>query len=334
MTRIGVLPGGGDSPGTNALIRALVLRGTRDYGDEFVGFAGGWHGLLETEAIGLDEKAVRGITRLGGTMLGISSMPVPRGDEVEAIRDTMRLSGVDALVIVGGHRTLEIAAMMHENGIPVIGVPKSIENDVGIADGSLGFATAVEVAAEGIDRLRTTGDAHHRCTVAEVVGARAGWVALHAGVATNAHAVLIPEFPQSVSSVSAWAQQPLRRGRSPLIVVAEGFRFADEEAQVPPATTAGSIGPTVAEQLSAQTGIDARAVVLGGMQRGAAPIAADRMLAAELGRAAIQALHEGQWGRVVTTRGSEIVTRALGEAVGHRRPVPSTAYAGASAMFG
>jgi len=325
MTRIGVLLNGGDSPGTNALIRALVLRGIRDHGDEFVGFAGGWGGLRDAEAIDLDEKAVRGVSRLGGAVLGISSVPSLDDEEVRAVHSAIRLSALDALVVVGGHRTLETAGQLHEKGIRVVGVPKSIENDIGAVDGSLGFATAVEVAAEGIDRLRTTGDAHHRCTVVEVVGERAGWVALHAGIATNAHAVLIPEFPQTIEAVIDSVSRPLRRGRSPLVVVAEGFRLLTESRQDP--AGGESIAAKLATQIGTFAGIEARAVVLGGMQRGAAPIAADRVLGSGLGRAAIRMLHEGQWGRGVTTRGSDFVSRALGEIGGQRRSVDREVYA-------
>ena len=227
--RVGVLTGGGDCPGLNAVIRALVRRGTAEFGYEFVGFRDGWRGPLEGDTVPLDVQAVRGILPRGGTILG-SSRTNPLADSaasggrsgVERIKDNLSGLGVDALVVTGGEDTLGVATRLYAEGVPVVGVPKTIDNDLGATDYTFGFDTAVNIAMEAIDRLHTTAESHHRALICEVMGRHAGWIALHAGLAGGANVILIPEKPFSIEKVCAYVEHRFQTRYAPIVVVAEG----------------------------------------------------------------------------------------------------------------
>src|ERR1700723_4365477 len=235
--RVGVLTGGGDCPGLNAVIRAVVRRGVQEYGLEFVGFRDGWRGPLEADTMPLDVNAVRGILPRGGTILGSSrTNPFkesgPGRSGVERIKDNMDGLGVDALVVIGGEDTLGVATKLNDEGVPVVGVPKTIDNDLGATDYTFGFDTAVNIAMEAIDRLHTTAESHHRALICEVMGRHAGWIALHAGLAGGANVILIPEKPFSIERVCAYVEHRFQTRYAPIVVVAEGATPQEEDVQI------------------------------------------------------------------------------------------------------
>ena len=232
--RIGILTSGGDCPGLNAVIRGAVLKGDRIHGHEFLGIKDGWRGLVEDDVAPLPRHQIRGLSKQGGTILGTSRVgPYGEGNGgAQRVRETMQRRGMDALIAIGGEGTLTVARMLHDEGIDVVGVPKTIDNDLGATDYTFGFDTAVHVATEAIDRLRTTGDSHHRCMVLEVMGRHAGWIALHAGIAGGAHAVLIPEVAVGYDQVAQWVRATADRGRAPMVVVAEGFMRPTDRAHM------------------------------------------------------------------------------------------------------
>lgn len=342
MARIGLLTSGGDCPGLNAVIRSCVLRGIRIHGDQFVGFTDGWRGLVEGSALELDWMSVRGIGGLGGTILGTSrTNPLGEGGGVERIQSNLRFLGVDALIVIGGEGTLAVAKILSDSGVPIIGVPKTVDNDLSATDFSFGFHTAVEIATEAIDRLKTTGESHHRCMIAEVMGRHAGWIALYAGMATSAHAILIPEQKASIEEICEWVEGPVRRGRTPLVVVAEGFiakdmsePHSDRGLDAFNRPRLGGIGERLAPVIEERTGIETRCTTLGHIQRGGAPSATDRVLGTRLGLAAVDAVHEGAWGQMVATRGDAIVRVSLEESVGRLKTVPQSRYDEATYLFG
>src|ERR1700727_2687339 len=232
--RVGVLTGGGDCPGLNAVIRAVVRHGIQDYGLEFVGFRDGWRGPLEADTVPLDVAAVRGILPRGGTILGSSrTNPFkengPGRTGVERIKDNLSGLGVDAVIVIGGEDALGVAARLNDEGIPVVGVPKTIDNDLGATDFTFGFDTAVNIAMEAIDRLPTTAESHHRALIVEVMGRHAGWIALHAGLAGGANVILIPERPFDIERVCAYVQHRFQTRFAPIVVVAEGAHPVSEE---------------------------------------------------------------------------------------------------------
>src|SRR5689334_11740568 len=237
--RVGVLTGGGDCPGLNAVIRALVRRGTQEYGYEFTGFRDGWRGPLEGDTIPLDVQAVRGILPRGGTILG-SSRTNPLAESasaggmsgLERIKDNLSSLGVDALVAIGGEDTLGVASKLHAAGANVVGVPKTIDNDLGATDFTFGFDTAVNIAMEAIDRLHTTAESHHRALIVEVMGRSAGWIALHAGIAGGANVILIPEKPFDIEQVCAWVEHRFQTRYAPIVVVAEGAHPKTSDGEI------------------------------------------------------------------------------------------------------
>lgn len=339
MARIGLMTSGGDSPGLNTLIRSAVLRGTREHGDTFVGVVDGWRGLLEGSTVELGWKAVRGISKTGGTILGTSRVD-PRdtpGGIDRVVRQMGRL-GLDALVVIGGDGSLTIAREVHRAGGAVIGVPTAIDNDLSATDYTFGFDTAVEVATEAIDRLGTTGEAHHRCMIAEVMGRRSGWIALHSGLASAAHAILIPEMPESLDRIAEWVRAPFDRGRSPLIVVSEGFTLLDAPAEAKDALERrprmGGVGEALAPLIEERTGIETRATTLGHIQRGGVPSAADRVWATRLGVAAVDAVHEDAFGEMVAIRATDVARVPLSEAVDAVKTVSESRYREAMTFFG
>jgi ATP-dependent phosphofructokinase / diphosphate-dependent phosphofructokinase len=346
--RIGVLTGGGDCPGLNAVIRALVRRGVPEYGYEFLGFRDGWRGPLEGDTIPLDIQAVRGILPRGGTILG-SSRTNPLAESAAAggrpgldrIKDNLASLGVEALVVIGGEDTLGVAAVLGGHGVPVVGVPKTIDNDLGATDYTFGFDTAVNIAMEAIDRLHTTAESHHRALICEVMGRHAGWIALHAGMAGGANVILIPEKPFSMERVCAYVEHRFQTRYAPIVVVAEGARpeeehlaLADQRLDSFGHVRLGGIGQLLADEIEKRTGKEARATVLGHVQRGGTPTAFDRVLATRFGVHAIDAVHDGAFGMMVALRGTDIVQMPLGEAISQLKLVPPERYAEAEVFFG
>lgn len=340
--RIGILTSGGDCPGLNAVIRGAVLKGIKVHGQEFVGFRDGWRGLVEGDAIDLPRQTVRGISKQGGTILGTSrTNPFEGNGGPETIKAHLERLGVDAVIAIGGEGTLAAAQRLTEAGLKIVGVPKTVDNDLDATDYTFGFDTAVQIATEAIDRLRTTGESHHRTMVAEVMGRHTGWIALHAGMAAGAHAILIPERQVSMDQVTEWVTDAHKRGRAPLVVVAEGF--------VPEGQTAahsergrdafgrprlGGIADLLAPELEARTGFETRATVLGHIQRGGVPSAGDRVLSTRLGMAATDAVKEERWGTMVALKGTEIVHTDFASALGKLKTVPLQRYEEAAILFG
>jgi ATP-dependent phosphofructokinase / diphosphate-dependent phosphofructokinase len=342
--RVGVLTGGGDCPGLNAVIRAVVRKGVAEYGFEFVGFRDGWRGPLEGDTVPLDIQAVRGILPRGGTILGSSRTNPLRGDGVsgaERIKDNMAGLGVDALVVIGGEDTLGVATRLYDQGVSVVGVPKTIDNDLAATDYTFGFDTAVNIAMEAIDRLHTTAESHHRALIVEVMGRSAGWIALHAGIAGGANVILIPEKPFSIEQVCAYVQHRFQTRYAPIVVVAEGAHPADGEGEIGGAQLdsfghirLGGVGQMLAEEIEKRTGKEARCTVLGHIQRGGTPTAFDRVLATRYGVHAISAVRDGAFGMMVALRGTDIIRVPLFEATREVKLVPEERYAEAEPFFG
>jgi len=346
--RVGVLTGGGDCPGLNAVIRALVRRGTQEFGFEFVGFRDGWRGPLEGDTVPLDVQAVRGILPRGGTILGSSRTNPLAGTAasggrsgVERIKDNLAGLGVDALVAIGGEDTLGVAARLSESGVQVVGVPKTIDNDLGATDYTFGFDTAVNIAMEAIDRLHTTAESHHRALICEVMGRHAGWIALHAGLAGGANVILIPEKPFSIRKVCEYVEHRFETRYAPIVVVAEGATPQEEDVQVSDQrldafghVRLGGIGQLLADEIEKRTGKEARYTVLGHVQRGGTPTAFDRVLATRFGVHAIGTVRDGAFGTMVALRGTEIVRVPLAEATSQLKTVPPERYAEAEVFFG
>lgn len=341
MRQLGILSSGGDCPGVNAVIRGAVLGGAVAHGYGFLGFRDGWRGVLEQDVVPLPRTSVRGIARLGGTILGTSRTNPLAGDGMEAVRASLRRNQLEGLIAIGGEGTLAAARELNSRGINVVGVPKTIDNDLGATDYTFGFDSAVQTATEAIDRLRTTGESHHRCMIAEVMGRNAGWIALHAGMASGAHAILIPEHPVSLEQVCAWVLSARDRGRAPLVVVAEAFAPVGHAAPYAPRgldtfgrPRLGGIGLFLEEELQKRTGIETRATILGHIQRGGEPTAFDRVLATRLGMAAVEAAAAGRWGTMVALRGTDIVNVGLEQALGALKTVPESRYQEAAVLFG
>ncbi len=341
--RVGVLTGGGDCPGLNAVIRAVVRKGVKDHGFEFVGFRDGWRGPLEGVTMPLGIEQCRGILPRGGTILGSSrTNPFAVEGGVERIRENLAAAGVDALVAIGGEDTLGVATKLADLGVKVVGVPKTIDNDLSGTDFTFGFDTAVNIATEAIDRLHTTAESHHRVLVVEVMGRHAGWIALHAGIAGGASAVLIPEIPFDIEAVCAHVETRFRSEYAPIIVVSEGAVPADGSGMTLVSgekdafghVRLGGIGDRLAHEIEQRTGKEARAVVLGHIQRGGTPTAFDRWLATRFGLQAIDAVAEGEYGVMVALRGTDIVRVPLIEGTGELKVVSPREYAEAQVFFG
>jgi len=337
-----VLTGGGDCPGLNAVIRAIVRKGVPEYKYEFVGFRDGWRGPLESLTMTLDIPAVRGILPRGGTILGSSrTNPFKIDGGVEQIRRTLMNLGVDALIAIGGEDTLGVASKLYDLGVHVIGVPKTIDNDLSGTDYTFGFDTAVGIATEAIDRLHTTAESHHRALIVEVMGRHAGWIALHSGMAGGANVILIPEVPFDIAKVCDWVESRFRTQYAPIIVVAEGATPLDGTmAQVAGEKDAfghvrlGGIGESIAREIEARTGKEARTTVLGHVQRGGTPSSRDRWMATRFGLHAIDAVHDSAWGSMVALHGSDVVRVPLAEATETLKTVDPTLYAEAEVFFG
>ncbi|MGC4932899.1 6-phosphofructokinase [Gordonia sp. DT30] len=341
--RFGILTSGGDCPGLNAVIRGAVLKGETVYGQEFVGFRDGWYGLVYGDIIDLDRSVVRGLSHEGGTILGTSRFgPYSEPDGgPENIKRVLKNLGIDGVIAIGGEGTASAAKRLYEDGIDIVGVPKTIDNDINATDYTFGFDTAVNIATEAIDRLRTTGNSHKRCMVLEVMGRHAGWIALHSGIAGGAHAILIPEQPESINQICAWVTSVKNRGRSPMVVVAEGFTLPDMgEAHSTKGLDGfnrprlGGIGEVLAPMIEERTGIETRATVLGHIQRGGTPTSFDRVLATRMGMATADLVADKAWGHMIALRGTEMARITFDEALANPKTVPLDQYQEVRVIFG
>lgn len=342
MARIGVLTGGGDCPGLNAVLRAVVRQGVEGLGHEFVGYRDGWRGPLEGLTVPLGVAEVRGILPRGGTILGTSrTNPLRVDGGVERVISQLAGAGVDALIAIGGEDTLGVATVLAERGVRVVGVPKTIDNDLSATDYTFGFDTAVNIAMEAIDRLHTTAESHHRALIVEVMGRHAGWIALHAGLAGGANVILIPERPFDIAAVCEYVDRRFRSNFAPIVVVAEGavpregtMELASRELDAFGHVRLGGIGDRIAREVEARTGKEARTIVLGHIQRGGTPSAFDRVLATRFGLHAIGAVQQQRWGTMTALRGTRIELVPLAEATRDIKLVPVERYAEAEVLFG
>lgn len=341
--RVGILSGGGDAPGLNAVIRAVVRKGINSYGYEIVGIKDGWHGLLENEFMPLDLASTSGILHRGGSILGTSrTNPFKEEKGPEEILKNARNARLDAVVAAGGDDTLSVALKLGELGLKCVGVPKTIDNDLCETDYTFGFNTAVSIATEAIDRLHTTAEAHHRVMVLEVMGRHTGWIALEAGLAGGADAILIPEKPFDVDEICNYIKQRQQRGRSfSIVVVAEGAMpksgkeaVYDQSVDQFGNIRLGGIGHYLEKEIEKHIDVETRAVVLGHLQRGGSPTAFDRILATRLGVGAIDLVHERKFGYMVAIQGNKIVSVPLKDVIGRRKTVDPGLYDVAKVFFG
>src|SRR5947207_115166 len=322
--RVGLLTGGGDCPGLNAVIRAVVRRGEGHYGDELVGFADGWRGVIKGATIPLDVERCRGILPRGGTILGTSrTNPYKVEGGVDQAMATLREQRVDALVVIGGEDTLGVAHKLSAEGVSVVGVPKTIDNDLSATEVTFGFHTAVQIATDAIDRLHTTAESHDRVIVCEVMGRHAGWIATYAGIAGGAAEVLVPEEPFDIDEVCTLLKRRHEKGRyASIVVVAEGatpkegsMTLQSGEVDQFGHVRLGGIANVLAEEIEKRTGFETRVTILGHIQRGGTPTAFDRVLATRFGIAAAEAVHDGAYGSMVALRAGEIIRVPLADAV-------------------
>jgi len=332
--KVGILTGGGDCPGLNAVIRAVVRKGVFHYHDEFVGFLEGWRGLIEDKSMPLNLDAVGGILPRGGTILRTSrTNPSKRPDGLDRCIATIEKNKINALVAIGGDDTLSVAQKLHEKGVKVVGVPKTIDNDLGGTDYTFGFDTACNIVCEAIDRLHTTAEAHNRVMVVEVMGRDAGWIALYSGIAGGADVILIPERPFDIDQVAESLRQRHERGRYfSIVVVAEGAKFSTKGGEGDAIqqdmgkdefghAKLGGVANVLSKEIEKRTGYETRAVVLGHIQRGGSPSAFDRVLATRYGLGAIDMVHRGEFGCMAALRANKIVSIPLKEAIARNRTV-------------
>jgi ATP-dependent phosphofructokinase / diphosphate-dependent phosphofructokinase len=346
--RIGMLTGGGDCPGLNAVIRAVVRKGEGEYGDEIVGFRHGWRGVVEDETMELTVAGTRGLLHRGGTILGTSrTNPFQADDGVARIRDTLEREHVHALIAIGGEDTLGVAAQLAEAApagadLAVVGVPKTIDNDLAATDFTFGFQTAVQIATDAIDRLHTTAESHDRVMVVEVMGRHAGWIAAYAGIAGGADIVLVPEEPFDIGEVCARIEHRHRRGANfSIIVVAEGavpkegtITLQSGDVDAFGHVRLGGISNVIQDEIGRRTGFETRVTILGHVLRGGTPTAYDRVLATRFGVAAIDAVHDGAFGTMVALQGNAIARVPISEAVRELKTVDRALMDVASVFFG
>jgi 6-phosphofructokinase 1 len=341
--KVGILSGGGDAPGINAVIRAAVRKGILRYKYEMIGIKDGWKGLLQKDFIPLTLNTIRGILHRGGSILGTSrTNPFKYEDGPQKIFKNVKELGIDALIVIGGDDTQKVAQKLYEMGLPCVSVPKTIDNDLACTDYTFGFNTAVAIATEALDRIHTTAEAHHRVMIVEVMGRYTGWIALEAGIAGGADVILIPEQPFDIEEVCEYIRQRQKRGRNfSIVVVAEGAKpkggkeivycnKVDEFGH----PRLGGVGYYLGREIEDKTGIETRVVVLGHLQRGGSPTAFDRILATRYGIAAIDMVNQGKFGLMVALKGNEIVTVPLKEVVGKRKIVDPKLYEMATVFFG
>lgn len=342
--RVGMLTGGGDCPGLNAVIRAVVHKGEGVYGDQVVGFRHGWRGVIDGETVDLTVDGTRGLIQRGGTILGTSRTNPFQADDGQArVLDTLDRERIDALVAIGGDDTLGVAARLaDESGVAVVGVPKTIDNDLASTDYTFGFQTAVQIATDAIDRLRTTAESHDRVMVVEVMGRHAGWIAIHSGIAGGADVVLVPEMPFDIAEVCARIEHRHRHGDdSSIVVVAEGavpregtLTLQSAEEDEFGHVRLGGIGNVVAAEIGRRTGYETRVTILGHVLRGGTPTAYDRVLATRFGVAAIDAIHDGEFAIMVALRGERIERVPIADAVRELKTVDAAFLDVAGVFFG
>ena len=343
MALIGVLTGGGDCPGLNAVIRAVVRKGIKVHGHEFVGFRYGWAGVLAGDTVNLTYESTRGILHRGGTILGTSRTNVfKEEDGLQRVRESLQRLGVHALIPIGGEDTLGVAGKLHEEGINVVGVPKTIDNDLAGTDFTFGFQTAVQIATDAIDRLHTTAESHNRVIVVEVMGRHAGWIAAYSGMAGGADVVLVPERPFDIEEVCDIIRRRHSGGANfSIVVVAEGATPKDGDIQSEFETKdafghvrLGGIAIQLEREIEARTGFESRMTILGHVQRGGTPLAYDRVLGSRFGVAAIDAATEGDFGKMVALRGTEVIRVPLQEALAAPKLLDPALFETAEVFFG
>jgi len=338
---IGVLTAGGDCPGLNAVTRAVVSRAISEHGMEVVGIRNGWDGLMAGDVRPLDRDDVRGILQRGGTILGTSRRdPYVHGQGYESVRETIEANGIYAVVVIGGDGTLRTALALHEEGLNVVGVPKTIDNDIAGTDMTFGFDTAVSIATDALDRIATTAESHNRIMVVEVMGRTKGWIATYAGIAAGADAILVPELEANLADVADTIRARHRRGRTySIVVVAEGCTPPDGR-QITSGVDAfgfdrlGGVGYVFGAELERLTGFETRVTVLGHLQRGGSPTAFDRVLATRFGVAATDLAAAGRFGEMAALRGMEVVGVPLAEACADIRGVDPALLDVARTFFG
>jgi 6-phosphofructokinase 1 len=344
MKKIGILTGGGDCPGLNAVIRAVVRRAIGTYNLEVLGIREGWGGLVYGYVEPLTHYSITGILPRGGTILGTSRKnPLKSQDDHQRLRDNLKRYGIDALIAVGGEDTLGAAYKLHKEGVPLVGVPKTIDNDLSGTDYTFGFDTAVSIATEAIDRLHTTAESHHRVIVVEVMGRNTGWIATVSGIAGGADCILIPEIPFKISDVSQLIKTRHKRGKNfSIVVVAEGTKpedtgdlvVQDEKVDEFGHVRLGGIGNVIARQIEEQTGIETRVTALGYVQRGGTPTAYDRVLATRFGVKAVDMIIAGEFGKMASLRGNKVVSVDLEEATSGIKKVDPELFKVAEVFFG
>ncbi|MBN1688481.1 MAG: 6-phosphofructokinase [Candidatus Omnitrophica bacterium] len=341
MKKIGILTGGGDCPGLNSVIRAIVRRGTQE-GYQILGFRNGWRGVIENDSFELNLSTVSGILPKGGTILGTSrTNPYKKPEHVQKVKDTFKTNDLFGFIAIGGEDTLGVASKLAKEGLRIVGVPKTIDNDLNGTDYTFGYDTALNIAMECIDRLHSTAESHNRVMVAEIMGRHAGWIALESGLAGGADAILIPEVPFDINEVCELIKRRHARGKTfSIIAVAEGatfkdgFETQDQKLDEFGHVRLGGIGQRVAELIEKMTGFETRVTVLGHIQRGGSPTAFDRVLGTRFGSHAVELVKEEKFGYMVCLRGRNIESVPLDVAVGTLKTVPPEYYKLANAFFG
>ena len=341
--RIGILTGGGDCPGLNAVIRAAVRKGEGQYGHNLVGYRHGWRGAMTGESMDLGEGSVRGLLPRGGTILGTSrTNPYKSEDGPTKVKNTLSRDRVQALIAIGGEDTLGVANKLVADGIQIVGVPKTIDNDLSATDFTFGFHTAVQIATDAIDRLHTTAESHDRVMVVEVMGRHAGWIATYSGLAGGADIILIPEEPFDIEEVSDRIMHRHQRGANfSIVVAAEGATPAAGTMELQSGelddfghVRLGGVGQQVADEIERRTGFEARVTALGHVLRGGSPTAYDRVIATRFGIEAIDAVHEGDFGKMVALRGTDVVRVPIEEGVEQLKTVDAKLFDTAAVFFG
>jgi len=344
MKTIGILTGGGDCPGLNPVIRAVVRRALLENWN-ILGFRNGWKGVVENMFVSLDERAVTGILPKGGTILGTSrTNPYKNSGDVDKIKETFKKNKLEALVAVGGEDTLGVANKLNKEGLNIIAVPKTIDNDLSNTDYTFGFDTAINIVTECIDRLHSTAESHHRVIVVEIMGRQAGWIALESGIAGGADMILIPEIPMSINEICDSIKKRHKKGKTfSIVAVAEGAKIKDleeknvtkdQQADAFGHVTLGGIGELLSKQIEKITGFETRCTVLGHIQRGGTPSAFDRVLGTRFGVKAVELVKEKKFGSMVSLQGREIVAVPVADAVGTLKTVPREYYELAKVFFG
>jgi 6-phosphofructokinase 1 len=341
--RIGMLTGGGDCPGLNAVIRAVVRKGVEQYGHTVVGYRHGWRGVVEGESVDLSVEAVRSLLRRGGTILGTSrTNPYKSADGARAVLETLIADRIDALIVIGGEDTLGVALRLADDGVKIVGVPKTIDNDLSGTDFTFGFHTAVQIATDAIDRLHTTAESHDRVMVVEVMGRHAGWIATYSGMAGGADIILVPEAPFDIDDICERLTHRHQRGaNSSIVVAAEGAtpKAGTMELQTGEVddfghVRLGGIGQRLADEIEQRTGFEARMTALGHVLRGGTPSAYDRVIATRFGVEAIDAAHAGDFAKMVALHGTDVVRIPIAEGVAQLKTVDSRLFETAAVFFG